>query len=369
MKKFLSLALVFTLLLSTFAMLSVSSSAEDVTLIAKGSEWEYLAYEDATTAAPEGWLTGEDTAEWSTGTAPFGEGRTTDFGYANYVAYLRTTFTVEDASAYAALTLSIIYDEDPVVYLNGTEIMSATGYKDSAYTDFVVDASLLVDGENIVCVKFSEAYGGSLLDLALTAKDSVINSDGSIVTAGATKEGFADFGGTNAATNVLDGDNSSCCGSGWNAGTTQAVTVIFAAPVMLDKVTVSCKNEGAPAEGAWGTYDVYAVDGETETKIGTVDAYPDGRSVELAEAVKASAVKVVITSWNGSAWAAIADIWAYGSAIEAAPEGPEVIKIASWWNIGWENWKNSPNNPNGAGAEPGVTQMLVEIADADGAAI
>lgn len=53
----------------------------------------------------------------------------------------------------------------------------------------------------------------------------------------------------------------------------------------------------------------------------------------------------------------------------AAPEGPAVIKIASWWNIGWENWKNSPNNPNGAGAEPGVTQMLVEIADADGAAI
>lgn len=52
MKKFLSLALVFTLLLSTFAMLSVSSSAEDITLIAKGSEWEYLAYEDAATAAP-----------------------------------------------------------------------------------------------------------------------------------------------------------------------------------------------------------------------------------------------------------------------------------------------------------------------------
>lgn len=178
--------------------------------------------------------------------------RTTDFGYANYVAYLRTTFTVEDASAYAALTLSIIYDEDPVVYLNGTEIMSATGYKDSAYTDFVVDASLLVDGENIVCVKFSEAMGGSLLDLALTAKDSVINSDGSIVTAGATKKGFAYFGDINAATNVLDGDNNSCCGSGWNADTTQAVTVIFGLPLCLTRLPYPARMRVLPLRALLG---------------------------------------------------------------------------------------------------------------------
>ena len=32
----------------------------------------------------------------------------------------------------------------------------------------------------------------------------------------------------------------------------------------------------------------------------------------------------------------------------------------------WENWVNSPNNPNGAGVQPGVTQLLIGITDAEG---
>ncbi len=349
MKKLLSLVLVLTLVLSTFAMLAVSSSAEEVTAIEKGSEWEYLAYEDAATAAPEGWLTGEDTATWSTGTAPFGEGRTTDFGYANYIAYLRTTFTVEDASEVISMIMTITYDENPRVYLNGTQVWGVDGYRDAEYwrVDLRNHTGLLKDGENILCVQFSEAMGGSILDMDLTIGTDKFATDGSIVASSASCEGFANFGDINAPTNILDGDNNSCCGSGWDDAATQAVTITFPVKVDLSKVTVSCKNEGAPAEGAWGTYEIFVIDGEnmTETSIGTVDAYPEGRSVELTETVEADAVKVVITSWKGGAWAAIADIWAYGTEIvEEEPDVPVeptvgAMTIAPTWDfIG--NWRN-----------------------------
>ena len=41
-------------------------------------------------------------------------------------------------------------------------------------------------------------------------------------------------------------------------------------------------------------------------------------------------------------------------------DGPQPITIAPAFSH-WENWVNSPNNPDGAGAAPGVTQLLVGI--------
>lgn len=382
MKKLLSLALVLTLVLSTFAMLTVSSSAEETTLVEKGSEWQVLTYDNSDATAPEGWQNGAGEG-WEAMNAPIcGEwysgghnhnGMEHTLVTGTHKTYMRKTFTVADASAYSSLLLNIIYDEDPTVYINGEQVFTATGYHDSSYVDSPVAPTVLKDGENTICVEFTNAPsgGGSMLDLALVANDSCINDDGSVIISGTACSPTIPYVGNNAPSNVLDGNTNTVCGYGWNPNEEMSVTLTFLAPVLLDKVTVDCKKEGDPAEGAWGTYEIFALNGETATSIGSVDAYPEGRSIELAEGVEATGVKVVITSWNGSAWACVADIMAYGSEIEEAPapEGPAVIKIASWWNIGWENWKNSPNNPNGEGAEPGVTQMLVEISDADGAAI
>ena len=348
MKKLLSLAMALTLVLASFAMFAVSSSAETAELVAKGAEWDVITSEDPDATAPEGWLDGTDTAEWTPMAAPIcGEAYSGGHNHGDmthsivtsaHKTFMRKTFTVADASKCVTLTLGVIYDEDPVVYVNGTQVWTATSYNDREYVVTALDTALLKDGENTICVEFKNAVGGggSMLDLYLTADayDSAIKEDGSVVITNVTKEGFAEFGGINVPSNILDGVNNNCSGSNWDANAEQFFTVTFLDKVDLSKVVVSCKAEGAPADGgAWGTYDIYAINGETETKIGTIDAYgavdaeevefDGGKSLDLAEAVEADGIKIVITSWNGSAWAQVADVWVFGSEIEE--EQPPVV--------------------------------------------
>ncbi|MBE6543033.1 MAG: hypothetical protein E7675_01395, partial [Ruminococcaceae bacterium] len=224
MKKLISMVLCLGMLMG---ILSIASFADETELVAKGSEWSYVYYElvegEEPTPAPEGWTTGTDADTWEVGATPFAGAAYTSPNAqtvltSSFEAYLVKTFTVEDASAVKVLTLSVIYDEDPVVYINGTEVWSTGGYNDKAYTsvDLSDKTDLLKDGENVIAVSFRNAIngGGALMDLGLTCDTEVkyINDDGTVIASGATSEGFASFGGINAPTNVLDGDNGSCCG-------------------------------------------------------------------------------------------------------------------------------------------------------------
>lgn len=341
MKKFLSVLMALTLLVCGISVFAVSSSAKATELLELESEWEFIVYEETdtlTATAPEGWLDGSDSAEWTEGYAPFaGQGgngmAVTFFDYANFSAYLRTTFTVEDLSSVKELELNVIYDENPTIYLNGAEIWSADGYQDKDYVTYNISdsISLLKEGENTVCVEFSNVYGGSIFDAYITGYDkiTVVDEDGYVQFSGATSEGFVSFGGINDPTNVLDGDQSTVCGSGWNPDVTQAITATFKGAVQVTEIYVQCKNEGITSHEdgmTRGSYDIYLINGETETKINeepvpalTVD--DGGYTITLDEATEATGVKIVITDWLGDKWACLADVMVTAD-VPAEPEPP-----------------------------------------------
>ncbi|MBP3320929.1 MAG: hypothetical protein J6M12_01100, partial [Clostridia bacterium] len=365
MKKLLSLALVLTLVLSTFAMLTVSSSAEETTLVEKGSEWQVLTYDNSDATAPDGWQDGEGEG-WEAMNAPIcGEAYSGGHNHGDmthtivtacHKTYMRKTFTVEDASAYTSLVLSVIYDEDPVVYINGEQVFTATGYHDGGYVDTVLAPSVLKNGENTICVEFKNAPsgGGSMLDLALVANDACINDDGTVIisaTGSFNAEGNPEsnpFGESwGGVGNLYDGDEDTVWG--WGAENIYIVANL-ASKVKVTEIYLETKNEGIMKDSTdpHGEYTISYKDANGDwVEIGKVDALIDGKTVAV-ENVETDAIKVQVTAWYNDNWKSIAELSIKGEEIEEAPapEGPAVIKIASWWNIGWENWINSPNNPN-----------------------
>jgi hypothetical protein len=164
-------------------------------LLAAGSTWRYL---DDGSDLGEGWrAAGFDDAAWKAGAAPLGygeDGLATELGYgpssdAKFITtYLRTRFTVENAAAVEQLLLELVRDDGAAVFLNGVEVLrsnlpsGATAGTAAIYTvaDVAesarllasVDASLLVEGENVIAVELHQAAPGSSdlrFDLALRA--------------------------------------------------------------------------------------------------------------------------------------------------------------------------------------------------------
>ena len=133
----------------------------------------------------------------------------------------------------------------------------------------------------------------------------------------ATKSGFADFGDYwNGVNNMLDMNQNTVSGSGFDANVEQYFTFRFAAPVDLLGIFVQCKDEGTTTneDGSRGTYDLYAIaeDGD-ETKLGELKAVTGtdgGAQFDLSEPVRAAGYKIVITSWQGDCWACVADTYA-----------------------------------------------------------
>lgn len=129
-----------------------------------------------------------------------------------------------------------------------------------------------------------------------------------------TAQGFLNFGPINAPENVLDGNQDTVTGSGFNADVEQSVTLQFSAATNVKSVFIQCKDEGNTTndDGTRGTYDIYAIVGGNATKIASdvpaVTGTDGGKTVELSTPVKADAIKVVITSWQGDCWACVADL-------------------------------------------------------------
>lgn len=178
-------------------LVSVTRSAGDSTLLPLGSVWRYLD-----TGADQGtaWRApGFADGSWKSGPAQLGYGdgdETTvvsfgpDSGNKFITTYFRTRFNVTGLASIQSLTLGIVRDDGPVVYLNGVEVYrnnlpeaeitfgsvanSAIGGADeSALNESLIDFGSLREGENVLAVEMHQNGGGSSdlsFDLQLTAK-------------------------------------------------------------------------------------------------------------------------------------------------------------------------------------------------------
>ena len=148
------------------------------TLIEKGSSFKYTTTKQNNT----NWIgTSYNDNSWSTGNAPFGtdtiEGNAPKTNWNKENLYLRSTFNLTQeqydkvqAGEYAVY-MSISYDEDPKIYLNGTQILSRTGYTTAYQTVKVpMAASALKVGQNTIAANVINTTGGQFIDFSLYLK-------------------------------------------------------------------------------------------------------------------------------------------------------------------------------------------------------
>lgn len=132
--------------------------------------WRYT-----TTAPPEGWAQpGFDDSAWSTGAGGFGTPSTPNTRVQTLWdtpgIWLRRTLTLPDLAG-ARLALRVFHDEDTRVFLNGTEVFTATGWL-TGYSTVLLDeraSAALRAGENTLAVQTIQRSGGQYIDVGLIA--------------------------------------------------------------------------------------------------------------------------------------------------------------------------------------------------------
>lgn len=102
--------------------------------------------------------------------------------------YFRHTLNVANPAAYQTLTFRLLVDDGAIVYLNGTEIIRRNlplgevtyqtlapvaigGTDESTFASYIIPASLLVPGDNLIAAEVHQSAGGSSdvsFDLAVT---------------------------------------------------------------------------------------------------------------------------------------------------------------------------------------------------------
>lgn len=306
-----------------------SKSTSSVKGVAKGSVWEYsFINNDSAAPAPAGFIEGQAISGLYKAVAPFTvpayKNNTTDNDIytilpgSTMTTWFRQFFDVADASKVVAMTMDLKYDEDPIVYINGTQVYSATGYRDSVFTTVSLNdyVDLLTDGANCVAVRMVNAAGGggSIFDMSLEYNDTGYDENGYIIPASASCENVYSFGDLNKAENIIDGDNSSVCGDGDATG--NRFTVHFRKAEMITEVYTQCKNEGdytgAEGFGHYGYYNIYANVNGKSTLIGenvpAIIWQQGGYNLVLDKAYVAESVTVEAVSWQGPGWACLGEI-------------------------------------------------------------
>ena len=172
------------------------------TLVAPGAIWSFL---DDGSDPPAEWISPYfDDIAWEEGSAKLGYGNgdeETELSFGpdprnKHIAYyFRSTFVVEDASAYTNLTLSLLRDDGAVVYFNGTEIfrnnmpaglvtyrtLAVTNVGPAAELVFFttnVHVSFLAEGTNLLAVEVHQFRTNSAdlsFDLQLTGTRPVLS--------------------------------------------------------------------------------------------------------------------------------------------------------------------------------------------------
>lgn len=158
--------------------------------IEHGEPWPCLYYElnnnaDLEMAVGAGWMNpDEDESYWQTGVGPFSNDQNkffiTDWASELHPLLVRRHFTLsaEDIANMdnTTVTMRCSYDEDPVIYLNGTRITGYTGWNDNNYASYTFTKSkraLFVEGDNVLAVSLKQGAGGGHIDYSLTMKVKV----------------------------------------------------------------------------------------------------------------------------------------------------------------------------------------------------
>ncbi|MCK5369843.1 MAG: metallophosphoesterase family protein, partial [Cyclobacteriaceae bacterium] len=167
---------VFTQLFIVTLITSLISNTilAQTTLINYGASYSY--YDNANEPALEGALDWNDVAynasAWETGNAHLGYGdsdEATTINENTNAAYVRHTFTFDNASPNTSLNLNLTYDDGAVVYLNGNEVwrvnmpIGAISYNTFAITSSGENATastiisdLLIVGTNVLAVEIHQ---------------------------------------------------------------------------------------------------------------------------------------------------------------------------------------------------------------------
>jgi len=155
------------------SLYAVKNTVQKTTVLETRAEgWRYVINQ---TPAANWYEKNFNDSSWSVGKAGFGSINNpgTSWTGDNSSIWIRKKFNIDDISKLSGMKLSleIFYDESPVVYLNGTKIYEASGY----VTDYLTvpltaeQASLLVQGENVIAISARNTYGGLYIDAGITA--------------------------------------------------------------------------------------------------------------------------------------------------------------------------------------------------------
>jgi len=197
MKPLFNYPILKTFLFFSMVMFYLNTNSATLNLITTGSSWKY---NDKGTNLRTTWkATSYNDANWKTGNAQLGYGdgdEATLVQYGNSVkkyitTYFRKSFTVTNAAIISSVTLSLLRDDGAVVYLNGTEVYRSnmptgtisygtlassdiTGAAESAFTNYNISPSLLVNGTNVIAVEIHQVTKTSpdlSFDFQLTAEE------------------------------------------------------------------------------------------------------------------------------------------------------------------------------------------------------
>ena len=171
--------------------ISQASAADNVTeffldtVDSGDGSWPCLFYElnynsDITYAERAKWHSAdEDESYWREGIGPFSIDKNkflvTQWQSTVHPILIRRHFylTAEDLAKIEAGTVTLVYsyDENPKIWLNGTLLVSTTGWNDNNYASLRFTSTrkkLLVEGDNVLCVSLQKGEGGGHIDYGLS---------------------------------------------------------------------------------------------------------------------------------------------------------------------------------------------------------
>ncbi len=165
-----------------------------------GRTWSFL--DDGSDQGTAWKETGFDDSSWDMGAAPLGFGGVTGLIFDTaterniITAYFRTTVNVSDLDSLESFTFKILTDDAAVIWVNGEEAVrdsftsnqeinydtpAAVNANETEYAEYVVDASLFVEGENLIAVEVhnrSTSSGDMGFEVTLSATEKLILDGG-----------------------------------------------------------------------------------------------------------------------------------------------------------------------------------------------
>ena len=180
-------------LLPLFLVITTSKAAEQVTeyildtVDSGDGSWPCLFYElnynsDISQAEKAKWYSlDEDESYWREGVGPFSidanKFLVTQWQSTVHPILIRRHFTLtaEDMAKIqiGVVTFTYSYDENPKFWLNGKQLVSASGWNDNNYATLLFNSTrkkYFVEGDNVLCVSLQQGGGGGHIDYGLSVR-------------------------------------------------------------------------------------------------------------------------------------------------------------------------------------------------------